>query len=273
MCRSSISTRGKEEVAVKSLGKLLLVLWGVVAVGCYGEVAPIRWAPISSGEISARDDAKRDVVVDTSGWMDQVQRARLDAASAATNGVVQRDTFRNALRSVDQLSGGADRSPMSGAQVLGLYEKDELQVKYVPSDKAHETGDTGIEKNGAGGYVAVTHLGVDNLVRWAKGDGKAAIVARACLVNTIAHEWTHAIPTETFEWRFTDAGHKGSAQPLVSYSVGAIAQCAYLEESHLLPKPLFARCVEQVGTRDFFGKSPGVCDEAWIDRLAEQNGG
>ena len=87
--------------------------------------------------------------------------------------------------------------------------------------------------------------------------------AYACDINTIVHEWMHAVVDAQGNERFTDKGHKGSKVPLVSYTVGAIAQCTFLEESFAeLPPAEFVKCVEAVGVRNFYYES---CAERWFE--------
>lgn len=86
------------------------------------------------------------------------------------------------------------------------------------------------------------------------------IEEQACAVNTLAHEWTHTIPTDTgYGSQYTDNGHGGAAQPLISYQLGSTAQCVYLKQQRY-PELDLATCVQRVGTTAF---NPSSCRDGW----------
>lgn len=88
----------------------------------------------------------------------------------------------------------------------------------------------------------------------------AVVEEQACAVNTLAHEWTHTIPTASgYGSLYTDKGHKGAAYPLISYQVGSTAQCVYLKQ-HGYPNLDLAVCVQRVGTTAFNAAS---CRHGW----------
>lgn len=99
------------------------------------------------------------------------------------------------------------------------------------------------------------------LERW-RGD---TFERRSCAVNTLAHEISHSFsqnPTDA-EYMFADKG-KGWAfntisylyGPLVSYTVGTVAQCTMLEEADELQDG-FAACLDAWGTDEFYSGSCG----------------
>lgn len=87
------------------------------------------------------------------------------------------------------------------------------------------------------------------------------VEAFACAINTIAHEWTHTIPQagDPAKERFLDRGHKPSTGMLASYTVGAVAQCTYLEAGGHLPET-FEKCVDDAGT---YILKPATCVKGW----------
>jgi hypothetical protein len=87
--------------------------------------------------------------------------------------------------------------------------------------------------------------------------------AYACGIDAIVHEWMHAVVDAKGTPRFTDKGHRGAKFPLVTYTVGAVAQCTYLEEQlGELPAADFAKCVEAVGVRSLRSET---CEERWFE--------
>jgi len=97
----------------------------------------------------------------------------------------------------------------------------------------------------------------------------ASTEERACAVNTIAHEWTHTIPNpqKTMDSLFQDGGHTGADKPLVSYTVGALAQCLYLtKHEYPMDSEQLKTCVRRVGTITFIRNS---CEKGWAKKLLE----
>jgi hypothetical protein len=245
----------------------------VIACASAVPVAPLCWqagsAPLSVGV------QVRDIRTDPTRWSPASEAPKLAEAIAETKRVVQGDAFKRHLASIAQLYATVPGPAVSGAEVLRALESDEMQIVYERDTSGKdETASTGfgIDAGPQCPSCAVTSIVEEDLGRWA-GTEPSGLIHRACLINTLAHEWTHAIPGVDGKERFTDDGHKGSAHPLVSYTVGAVAQCSFLEEQNgLLPAQLFEACVEAVGTRDFFGgdyvgKLLGVCRADFIDRL------
>lgn len=89
---------------------------------------------------------------------------------------------------------------------------------------------------------------------------------RACAVNTLIHEMTHAIPDADGNSKYQDWGFKRARSPLVSYAVGSVAQCAYLEQLYGvdLSEGTFTACVTAVGTTRFDGNT---CNEGWFEEF------
>jgi hypothetical protein len=82
---------------------------------------------------------------------------------------------------------------------------------------------------------------------------------RACTINTLAHEWTHTV-TVNDTVIYTDSGHNSVDVPLVSYTVGSLAQCVYLKRQR--PQLDVRACVDEVGTHDFCHRT---CEAGWVD--------
>ncbi len=177
--------------------------------------------------------------------------ARLERAIDETRGVVSTPEFLVALARMPALQTGTHGAAISGPAVEAVYGT-ALAVRYERAGSwscKHETADTRIA-----GSTAITTLQPIVLERY-----NDTLEARACTINTIAHEWTHAIVGDG-KMLFTDDHHADARAPLVSYTVGAVAQCAYLARQ----RPLLdiAACVETVGTVDFL---PCTCEPGWVD--------
>jgi len=86
---------------------------------------------------------------------------------------------------------------------------------------------------------------------WRSADARV----RSCAVNSAAHELTHTI-TRTppvLDYTIADRGFSFArhfGQHFASYTVGAVAQCTWLEEQGLLVEGL-AACVRTYGTNRF----------------------
>lgn len=179
--------------------------------------------------------------------------------------------FAKNLASISELRGATHGNALSGSAALSSLVQSVACVKYVPSNRADETADTGIVQGcqcaGAPGPFARTAFGEHNLERWnAVADGPDLAASRACMVNTIAHEWTHAIlDASRKDSMFKDGGHLFSSAPLVSYTVGAVAQCTFLEQQDppLVAERQFASCVERIGVKSFAGD---VCAPKWYEK-------
>jgi hypothetical protein len=86
----------------------------------------------------------------------------------------------------------------------------------------------------------------------------------------MAHELTHGVERsrDTLATRYVDRGHGG--EPLVSYTIGSIAQCSFLKlkepNARSWTEQQFQRCVDRVGTDRFVA----YCDEDAAEELAEE---
>ncbi|MFO0555412.1 MAG: hypothetical protein U0271_43950 [Polyangiaceae bacterium] len=86
----------------------------------------------------------------------------------------------------------------------------------------------------------------------------------ACAINTIAHEWAHTIPdpSDAGVWLYQDDDHEGSDEALVSYAIGAIAQCVYLDMQGYRVEEQFDECMRRVGTTTF---NSTTCAAGWAE--------
>lgn len=103
------------------------------------------------------------------------------------------------------------------------------------------------------GTRAVVELGPVVLRRWKRGSS----LSKSCAINALAHELAHTVvdfrggeawqpyKDEGTGWMWLLGG-----KHVVSFAVGAIAQCTYLEQSGGLTTP-FDQCVRDRGTQSF----------------------
>jgi hypothetical protein len=215
--------------------------------------------------------------------------ARIDAIRAlveATGKVVVDPRFHEHLAALSSLRA----TPDSPATLSG----EDVYRSYVSLDPKSKPGAVSYEPKWVGGKIASCKLSVGDLLTLrfhgtnqtadtefsgASGStiqlnsctfdraatppppGSDDVEGFACAINTIAHEWTHTIPAPdapTTE-RFLDRGHDKASGMLVSYTVGAIAQCTYLESIGHLSIP-FATCIDQAGT-NILKTAP--CQRGW----------
>jgi hypothetical protein len=204
----------------------------------------------------AGSPAGRDTVV--AGFED-ADKARLEDVIRDARASVSSAAFHQALAEIDSLRVTAGRRTMSGAEVDEIYAGQSsaasaIPVRYEPASlwrrlTASETAVTGLARD-----AATTALHPIVLTRIS-----GSLEARACAINTLAHEWTHAI-REQASMLFTDAGYRNVRNAIVSYTVGAVAQCVYLARA----RPLLdvRACIQAAGTHSF---EQCTCSPGWVE--------
>jgi hypothetical protein len=183
-------------------------------------------------------------------------KALLDATWA----VVTTAAFQDHLAAAQNLHVSAPNGEIVGGEaLLARYLKEREPTAFFLESKHRENGDTNyIVKNAR----FETKIGAGTLALW-RMDNE---FAKACAINTIAHEWTHAIGDGSSGHieRYTDKGWQHSKVPLVSYTTGSIAQCTRLGTSG----DAFWKCVESAGSASFNAapaRGKGICtDGAWL---------
>lgn len=190
------------------------------------------------------------------------RQAVLVEAIADAEGIVNSDDFRNRFGQVNDVAVTPLGPIMSGQTILDAYAT-RVPIHYI----AHGETETDTHFN-----VATSHIGDETLARWvalANDNDVAGRVRRACVINQLAHEWVHAVPDPGNPYGttlFFDEGHESSTYPLVSFTVGAIAQCTYLVKYGVLVEDQLWSCVHAIGTRAFDGKR--VCESTdWLARV------
>lgn len=185
--------------------------------------------------------------------------------------------FRSHLEQIDALLARPGSMPISGRRFARLYFGLEPQYQALPvcyrvrSGGVIETASTSFDSQGSkcgarDQTVAVVTLRSATLERMSSQTREA----RACAVNTLTHEWAHAIAfkgPERLEMLFIDEGHHRQPNAVASYVVGAFAQCLYLQEAYGNGSYDVWGCVEAVGTNTF---DPLSCVESWGAQFAKK---
>jgi hypothetical protein len=198
------------------------------------------------------DDVRRAFVL-----LDQVTRA-----------VIGSPAFRDAVESFPQVDGSAGADWISGYTLARAYAGELADYHLAPTcfrldAGGGETASTGVATRckQLAGRFAVIAIHPFVLARLA-----ALPEGRACAINTLAHEWTHAILRDPRLQGppivFLDGDHQDFDEPVASYTIGAIAQCAYLKQWRPDLDP--EACVRAVGTSVF---RPCTCEPGWLDAL------
>lgn len=188
--------------------------------------------------------------------------------------LVTSEAMRRELADIDAVVARPRERPLSGRRLAHLYfGLDTTQRRYpicyaFQSGGRSETASTALVTAPAACRAAGTTVALITL-RSATMDraASAVIEARACAVNTLAHEWAHAIGSTTaqnggHEMTFCDQHHHKQPSPVASYVVGAVAQCLYLAEAAGDTFDVRS-CVEEVGTNTFDAAS---CTTDWANR-------
>ena len=195
---------------------------------------------------------------------DETRTATIRYYHQAAAQVVESSDFALALAAIEALAVAPDSNQtISGAFVASRAFADappiEYRTKYRKGSVTASTALTDIE----GLPGATITLFTATLERF-DDDGREAT---ACVINTLVHEWTHTV-RDGDGFAFVDTGRGWSPRPLVSYTVGSVAQCVYLAtryredlggaEAFDLPA-----CIEAAGTVTF----TAACDAGWGEQF------
>ena len=143
-----------------------------------------------------------------------------------------------------------------------------LPTTLAPAEGCAAHACTGISSHGTSARTATIHLTDEPITNWLAGTN----VGRACAINTVAHEITHTIPAFAAgekqlyrDWGFSTL--KAFRRPLVSYTVGAIAECTYLQKELGLDERDLRACIARVGTNEFKSNHCGMSDEQFREEI------
>jgi hypothetical protein len=203
-------------------------------------------------------------------------RAPILAAHAAATDVVTSAQFVYELCKQDKLAVRVGGTTMPGCDVARRYfglDKDvpRLPLRYIDGgisflETAHTV--TRMPRRVPGG-TTIPAFAVVTLRDVTLSRADSDVEHMACAVNTLAHEWTHLVSRTGAESYFQDGAHKDATERLVSYTVGALAQCVFLAQ-HGYPDMNIAGCVDQIGTHVF---DKHTCTRAGAEALRERAAG
>ncbi|HEX8437960.1 hypothetical protein [Archangium sp.] len=174
----------------------------------------------------------------------------LKEALTEVHAIYQDEAFRALVREFDGwITRATDCNPMRGeaefkvsgdtvvATVLdGGFE----EVHYLVNRHAGAIATTGI---GSWNRTAINPYQVD--MWWSHGD----IKTKSELINTVAHELTHLVPTPQGIQRYQDDGHGDCTETyLVSYRLGDMAACYYRLKYKQVTD--FEQCMAESRTRE-----------------------
>jgi len=102
---------------------------------------------------------------------------------------------------------------------------------------------------------------------------------QACAVNTMAHELTHTVVEhEQSAALFTDTGARAflyrvfrGSDDLVSYGLGTLAECVYLEQVGGLTRDAFPSCLTARSLSSFVGCDHPIAADGLVE-LIEASG-
>lgn len=241
-----------------SIRRLVGVSFVAVACGPAPARAPVSAMPTAEPQIIPgipAADLSALVGADRDNWKDTLDQ---------TLAVIASEEFQTALSGYSALDPRKHAPDVRGADVLALYTRTsltsgQLAAHYVSTSDGcgSQTASTlWLPRNRPYKFAQVS-LNTCTRQRAASSD----VYTRACAVNTAAHELTHTIIDNGVEV-FQDKGHGGASGRLVSYTVGAIAQCVYLDQHGKLAeqKLSVSACVERVGPTFF---DPHTCCADW----------
>lgn len=205
--------------------------------------------------------------LDASTDEDRLAFSRLDrfwSLDELTRGVIESAGFRPALEHLPQVDVSPGSESISGHMLaravlgeLAGYDLARTCFRIKPCCGATATTEIVQDCDHSTGRFAAIAIREVVLARV-----EAIPEGLGCAINTLAHEWTHAIVDRDDHMVFLDAGHQHVDDAVASYTVGAVAQCVYLQRWR--PELELDACVRAAGTHTF---RPCTCDPGWLDAL------
>jgi hypothetical protein len=136
-----------------------------------------------------------------------------------------------------------------------LAEAPRTGFSYLPARLIMETNGTGAyEQKDPNSSTGGRMIGVREYhLQWWRSQNA---VRRSCAINTLAHEITHNMTRDpkTFRWAFEDTGPSTASVTTEkgSYTMGALAQCTYLQSIGRIDAAGVAQCVRIWGLKKAF---------------------
>jgi hypothetical protein len=187
--------------------------------------------------------------------------------------VINSKSFQDHLLAIPHLDASATIANLTtGTEVARLYlESDGITHQYPTTylvtrcGCGSSTASTGIDGPNKKATTTLRSCTLERMAALPKTNDDP-VEGFACAINTIAHEWTHSIPepNDPGVWLYQDNGHANAREWLVSYTVGAIAQCVYLDARGFRVEEKFEECLKAVGTTLFSAKT---CEDGWAETM------
>lgn len=198
--------------------------------------------------------------------LDKQQVATYRALHEEVDQLVHSPEFVAALRDLEAVAAAPSQELLSGTRLAARYLHEDPGVESLAicyrflAGGRTETAKTNVVPNrkgcGAGKAGAADITLREATFQRARSE---KLEEHACAVNTLAHEWMHAVTTPSGQVEsghlqlYNDGDHSNQPDPIASYVVGAVAQCTYLANA----KGGFdhfnvSACIEAAGTNTFF---------------------
>lgn len=206
----------------RAVGAVTCVLVAACAGGATGAIEPVTFIRPS-----------KDPSVTLAPRLVRVDGAHADAiraAHAAAQAVIETSTFAQALASVGLLATAPDAAAandVTGAMVATDAFAVAAPIEYRSVRRCGgTTASTALStiEGAPGATITLFTATIDRL-------GARDRETTACVINTFVHEWTHVARAGN-DFAYVDTGRGAATRPLVSYTVGAVAQCVYLAAQH-----------------------------------------
>lgn len=195
---------------------------------------------------------------------DSVERSDTQDLIDATYSVIESPEFMRNLRELDGKLKDLWLSPygetVPAKEVFLAYLGRDKNHMPVPSTLKWGKTERTVPAEGTAA-AALIELSLSKLAQWRS----SSITHKSCAINTLAHELTHTVSRDNkqFRYLFTDGGRRWATflgRPLVSYTVGAVAQCTYLQQHGDVLGTDLRACIERWGTNQFY--SSGCAPES-----------
>ncbi|PZQ63643.1 MAG: hypothetical protein DI570_08230 [Phenylobacterium zucineum] len=199
------------------------------------------------------------------GARSDAERAELGRLLDEAYAVLRSSDFRQALEATagdypTVYARGSDQNA-TPAEIAAIVALERPGARFTPAQVEVTddlTGALGAAGEGVGsGRYADIVIGRDVLARFASPD----VVERSCAINVAAHEYSHTISLlpVAFSVAFTDTSggqeqirdRRDPLTPVASYLIGAVAQCAWLEQQGRIDRADIRACIATFGVQAF----------------------
>jgi hypothetical protein len=220
----------------------------------------VTWRNVAEDEAALQSAHQRLI-----GARSEAEREQLGRLLSEAHAVLRSSDFRQALEAtasdypaVYARGSDQDASPEEIAKIVAL-ERPGARFTPVQAEVTDDlTGALGAAGEGVGsGRYADIVIGRDVLAKYGSPD----VVQRSCAINVAAHEYSHTISLlpVAFSVAFTDTSggqeqirdRRDPSTPVASYLIGAVAQCAWLQQQGRIDRADVRACIATFGVQAF----------------------